>query len=266
MARSIITLTTDFGNADHYVGVIKGVILSINPEAQIVDICHDLRPYDVLDGAFAIAQAYRYYPPRTVHLVVVDPGVGSSRRPILVNAGNYSFVAPDNGVLSLLYAREEGAIVRHITANHYFLEPVSQTFHARDVFAPVAAWLSRQVESEKFGDPIADYVRFQPPQPKKLNDRLFKGIVLRVDRFGTLTTNLTPADVPELFTETPPPFKIVVGKTEVTKLVTSYAHEAPGEVFAILGSSGYLEIAVNRASAATAVGVGKGAEVGVLLS
>ena len=266
MARSIITLTTDFGNSDHYVGVIKGVILSISPEAQIVDICHDLRAYDVLDGAFVIAQAYRYFPPRTVHLVVVDPGVGSSRRPILVNAGKYIFVAPDNGVLSLLYAREEGAIVRHITANHYFLEPVSQTFHARDVFAPIAAWLSRQVEPEKFGDPIEDYVRFQPPQPKKVNDRLFKGIVLRVDRFGTLTTNLTPADVPQLFTDTPPPFKIVVGKTEVTKLATSYAHEAPGEVFAILGSSGYLEIAVSRASAATAVGVGKGAEVGVLLS
>ena len=266
LARSIVTLTTDFGNADHYVGVLKGVILSINPEAHIVDICHDLRPYDVLDGAFAITQAYRYFPPRTVHLVVVDPGVGSSRRPILVSAGNHSFVAPDNGVLSLLYAREEAAIVRHITASHYFLEPVSQTFHARDVFAPIAAWLSRQVEPEKFGDLIEDFIRFQPPQPKKVNDRLLKGIVLRVDRFGTLTTNLTPADLPQLFTDTPPPFKIVIGKTEVTKLVTSYAHEAPGEVFAILGSSGYLEIAVNRASAAAAVGVGKGAEVGVVLT
>ena len=266
LARSIVTLTTDFGNADHYAGVLKGVILSINPEAQIIDICHDLRPYDVLDAAFAIAQAYRYFPPKTVHLVVVDPGVGSSRRPILVSAGNHSFVAPDNGVLSLLYAREEGMIVRHITSSHYFLEPVSQTFHARDVFAPVAAWMSRQVEPEKFGDPIEDFIRFQPPQPKKINDRLLKGIVLRVDRFGTLTTNLTPDDLPQLFTETPPPFKIVIGKTEVTKLATSYAHEAPGEVFAILGSSGYLEIAVNRASAAAAVGVGKGAEVGVVLT
>ena len=130
LARSIVTLTTDFGNADHYAGVLKGVILSINPEAQIIDICHDLRPYDVLDAAFAIAQAYRYFPPKTVHLVVVDPGVGSSRRPILVSAGNHSFVAPDNGVLSLLYAREESMIVRHITSSHYYLEPVSQTCQA----------------------------------------------------------------------------------------------------------------------------------------
>lgn len=266
MPRNIITLTTDFGYSDHYVGVLKGVILGISPEAQIVDICHDLRPYDVLDGAFAIAQAYRYFPARTVHLVVVDPGVGSLRRPLLVSAGNYHFVAPDNGVLSLLYAREETVTVRHITANHYFLEPVSQTFHARDVFAPIAAWLARQVEAEKFGDPIEDFVRFHPPQPKKVNERLWKGIVLRVDRFGTLTTNFTPEDLPQLVSENPPPFKIMVGKTEVSKLATSYVHEAPGEVFAILGSSGYLEIAVNRASAAVAVGVGKGAEVGVIFS
>jgi len=265
VARSIITLTTDFGYADHYVGVLKGVILSINPDAQIVDVCHDLRPYDVLDGAFAIAQTYRYFPPRTIHLVVVDPGVGSSRRPILVSAGNYSFIAPDNGVLSLLYAREESVIVRHITASHYFLEPVSQTFHARDIFAPVAAWVARQVEPEKFGDPIDDFARFQLPQAKRVNDRLLKGIVLRTDRFGTLTTNLTPEDVPELFGENPPAFKIVVGKKEVTKLAANYEHEAPGEVFAILGSSGYLEISVNRGSAASTVGVGKGAEVGVIL-
>jgi S-adenosylmethionine hydrolase len=265
LARSIITLTTDFGSADHYAGVLKGVILNICPDAHVVDICHDLRPYDVLDGAFAIAQAYRYFPPRTIHLVVVDPGVGSTRRPILVSAGNYSFIAPDNGVLSLLYAREENVTVRHITASHYFLEPVSQTFHARDVFAPIAGWVARQVEPEKFGDRIDDFVRFQLPQPKRLNDRLLKGIVLRTDRFGTLTTNLTPEDVPELFGDDPQPFKLVVGKTEVTKLAASYEHEAPGEVFAILGSSGYLEISVNRGSAASAVGVGKGAEVGVVL-
>jgi len=191
--------------------------------------------------------------------------VGSSRRPILVSAGNHSFIAPDNGVLSFLYAREEGAVVRHITASHYFLEPVSQTFHARDIFAPIAAWVSRQVEAEKFGDPITDFVRFQLPQPKKVNDRLLKGIVLRTDHFGTLTTNLTPQDVPELFGENPPAFKMIVGKSEITKLATSYEREAPGEVFAILGSSGYLEISVSRGSAAAAVGVGKGAEVGLLL-
>ena len=266
MARPIITLTTDFGSQDHYVGAIKGVILSINPEVEIVDICHDLRAYDVLEGAFAIAQVYRYFPPRTIHLVMVDPGVGSSRRPILVAADRYHFVAPDNGVLSLVYAREESVLVRHIAASHYYLEPVSQTFHARDIFAPIAAWLSRQVEPEKFGDPIEDYIRFHTPQPKKVNERLLKGMVLRVDRFGTLTTNFTPADLPQLFGENPPAFKLVIGKTEISKLVTSYAQATPGEVVAILGSSGYLEIAANRASAAAALGVGKGAEVGVIFS
>ena len=214
LARSIITLTTDFGLTDHNAGVMKGAILNVNPDVDIVDITHDIRPYDVLEGALAISQVYRYFPPRTVHVVVVDPGVGSPRRPILVSAGNHYFIAPDNGVLSLVLAREEEAIVRHITANHYFLEPVSQTFHGRDVFAPIAGWMSRHIETEKFGDIITDYVRFALPQPKIVNERLVKGMVLRVDRFGTLTTNLTPADLPHLFAETPLPFKIVVGKSE----------------------------------------------------
>ncbi|MBI3896192.1 MAG: SAM-dependent chlorinase/fluorinase [Acidobacteria bacterium] len=266
MARSIVTLTTDFGSSDHYVGVMKGVILNINPEAEIVDICHDIHAYDVLEGAFAIAQAYRYFPPRTIHLVVVDPGVGTARRPILVAADKYYFVAPDNGVLSLVFDREENALVRHITSNHYFLEPVSQTFHGRDVFAPIAGWLSRQVETDKFGEPITDFVRFHVPPPKRVTDRLLKGMILRVDRFGTLVTNITPEDLPQLFAENPPDFKIIVGKMEISRLKTTYAQGAPGEVFAILGSSGYLEIAANRASATTTLGVSKGAEVGVIFT
>jgi len=260
----IVTLTTDFGLADNYAGVIKGVILTINPQAVLVDISHDIRPYDLLEGALAIAQAYRYFPPRTIHVVVVDPGVGSARRPLLTLADNHYFVAPDNGVLSLIFARAEDLLVRHITASHYFLEPVSQTFHGRDVFAPCAAWLSREVEAEKFGDPITDFVRFAFPPPKKVNERLLKGVVLRVDRFGSLMTNVTPADAPELFVENPPPFKIIVGKAEVTRLNTYYSESAPGEVFAILGSSGYLEISAYRASAAQALAAAKGAEVGVV--
>ncbi len=266
MSRGIITLTTDFGTSDHYVGAMKGVILNINPEAQLVDICLDIQAYDVLEGAFAIAEAYSYFPSRTIHLVVVDPGVGTSRRPILVSTDKHFFVAPDNGVLSLVYDREENVMVRHITSQHYFREPVSHTFHGRDIFAPIAAWLSRQVDSDKFGEPITDHVRFHPPQPKKVNDRLLKGVVMRVDRFGTLTTNLKAADVAPLLTETPPPFKIVIGKSEITRVKTNYGQGAPGEVFAILGSSGYLEIASNRASASATLGVGKGAEVGIIYS
>ena len=265
MARSIVTLTTDFGSTDPFVAVMKGVILGINPEAELVDLCHDIRPYDIMEAAYVIAQAYRYFPPRTIHMVVVDPGVGTARRPLLVSADRYIFVAPDNGVLSLIYAREEALYVRHITASHYFLEPVSNTFHGRDVFAPVAGWLSRRVETEKFGDKIMDYARFAAPQPKRVNEHSLKGVVVRVDRFGTLMTNLTPADLPELFRENPATFKLTVGKGEITQLKTAYADGAQGELFAILGSSGYLEIAANRASASQTLGVGRGTEVGVIL-
>jgi S-adenosyl-L-methionine hydrolase (adenosine-forming) len=264
MARSIVTLTTDFGLSEPYAGIMKGVILNINPEATVVDLSNDIKPFDILEGALAIAHSYRYFPPRTIHVVVVDPGVGSARRPLLAAAGGHYFVAPDNGVLSLVFAREEDALVRHITSSHYFLEPLSQTFHGRDIFAPVAAWLSRNVETEKFGEPCADFVRFTMPEPKRINERLIKGVVLRVDRFGSLMTNITPANLPELFTETPPPFKIMVGKTEITSLKSAYSHGAPGEIFAILGSSGHLELAASRGSASHTLGVGKGAEVGVV--
>ncbi len=257
MAR-FITLTTDFGLADYYVGAMKGVIYNIHPTAAVVDISHSVQSYDLLDGALTIAQTYAYYPKETIHVVVVDPGVGTSRRPILVSAGGHYFVAPDNGVLSLIYEREERVTVRHITSSHYFVQPVSQTFHGRDVFAAVAGWLSKGVESGKFGETVEDYVRFTAPRTKTGEANEVKGVVLKVDKFGSLITNLTPADVPEMFGGE---FKITVGNATVTKLASNYAEGAKGEVFAILGSGGFLEISVNKGSAAQAAGVGKGSEV-----
>src|SRR5690348_14786300 len=180
--RPIVTLTTDFGSNDHFVGTLKGVILDIVPEAAIVDICHSVQAFDILDGALALAQAYAYFPSRTVHLVIVDPGVGSARRPIIASSEQYNFVAPDNGVLSLMYARESRMSVRHITSEHYFLQPVSQTFHGRDIFAPVAAYLAKGVDQGKFGDEVTDYVRFNAPKPKAVDDKTLRGVVLRVDR------------------------------------------------------------------------------------
>jgi S-adenosylmethionine hydrolase len=174
------------------------------------------------------------------------------------------FLAPDNGVLSLVYEREERLSVRHITAEHYYLQPVSQTFHGRDVFAAVAGWLSKGVEASKFGEEITDFVRFAAPKPKPINEKLMKGIVLKVDHYGNLITNLSPKEVPQLFAEEPPPFKILVGKHEITKMKTAYAQGTPGEVFGILGSMGYLEIATNRGTANRTVGADKGSEVGVL--
>jgi S-adenosylmethionine hydrolase len=243
---------------------MKGVILDIAPETQIVDISHAVQAFDVLDGALTIAQAYSYFPAGTVHLVIVDPGVGTARRPILVSTERHHFVAPDNGVLSLVYAREERMHVRHVTAEHYSLQPVSKTFHGRDIFAPIAAYLAKGVDSEKFGEEITDFVRFNAPKPKPV-EKGIKGVVLKVDRFGNLITNFTPQDVPMLMQLDPLPFKIVVGKKEVTNIHTLYAEGEPGEVFGIVGSMGYLEIAANRGSAAQLTGVGKGAEVNIQL-
>ena len=259
--RSIITLTTDFGLNDHFVGTIKGVILNIFPDAEIVDICHSVQAFDVLDGALTIAQSYSYFPSGTVHMVVVDPGVGTARRPLLVSSDRHHFVAPDNGVLSMVYSREERLHIRHVTAEHYSLQPVSNTFHARDIFAPVAAWLAKGVDSEKFGDEITDFVRFNAPKPKSVDGSTLRGVVLKVDRFGNMVTNITPQDAPMIFGADPAPFNISVGQHQITEIHSNYSEGSPGEVFGILGSMGYLEIAADRGSAAKIIGTGKGSEV-----
>ena len=263
MSHPIITLTTDYGTADHLVAAIKGVILKINPEAQIIDISHGVLPFDILDGALTIGQAYRYYPPRTIHVVVVDPGVGSQRRPILVSGDQHYFIAPDNGVLSLVYEREPKVIVRHVTSEHYFQNPISNTFHGRDIFAPVAAWLGKNWQTPSFGDEVTDYVRFSMPKPKAANNTV-KAVVLKVDNFGNLITNLTPEDVPQILAGGAN-FKITLGGKSITKLSQTYAQGAQGEPIAIVGSSGFLEVSINRGSAARTLNVQRGAEVTVEL-
>lgn len=259
-ATGIVTLTTDFGGSDHFVGTMRGVILGVNPAAQVVDLCNAVASYDVLDGALTIAQAYRYFPADTIHMVVVDPGVGSSRRPLLVTTTNHYFIAPDNGVLSLVMEQEERVSVRHITAEHYFLRPVSNTFHGRDVFAPCAGWMSRGVEPEKFGEEIADYVRFSLPKPKAVDEHTLKGAVLKVDKFGNLITNLTAENAPAVFAAEAK-VRITVGQATVTGIYASYAQGQPGELFGVLNSMGFLEIAGNRAAAAQVAKAGRGAEV-----
>jgi S-adenosylmethionine hydrolase len=263
--RPIITLTTDFGINDHFVGTMKGVILNIAPDAAIVDISHSVQAFDVLDGALTLSQAYSYFPTGTVHVVVVDPGVGTARRPIIASSDGHHFVAPDNGVLSLVYAREERMHVRHVTSEHYFLQPVSNTFHGRDIFAPVGAYLAKMVDTEKFGEEIEDFARFSAPRPKMISENTLRGVVLKVDRFGNLITNITPADAPKLFEAQPGPFKIAVGSCEITEIRQIYAGGAPGEVFGILGSMGFLEIAVNRGAAAQLATAGKGSDVNIVL-
>ena len=258
MADPIITLTTDFGASDHLVGAMKGVILNINPAARIVDINHNVVPYDILDGALSIANAYTYFPSRTIHVVVVDPGVGTERRPILVSGEKHFFVAPDNGVLSMVYERE-ACTARHITAEHYFLNPVSPTFHGRDIFAPTAAWLSKAFQTEAFGEVVTDFVRFTMPKTKS-NGQAVKGVVLRVDAFGNLMTNLKAEDIP-IGALGGGAIKLAVNGKPVLKFEQTFASGNPGEAIAVLGSAGYVEIAVNRGSAARTLGVNRGAEV-----
>lgn len=259
LSNPVITLTTDYGTNDHLVGVLKGVILRILPNASIVDINHHVVPFDVLDGALTIAAAYRYFPARTVHLVVVDPGVGTARRPILVTADQFYFVAPDNGVLSLIYEREPSVSVRHITSEHYFLNPVSNTFHGRDIFAPVAAWMAKTYQTEAMGEEINDYVKFALPRPKAVGAAK-KGLVLRVDSFGNLVTNFTAEDLPQAAGANGK-IKLQVAGKPVEKLAQTFAEGAAGEPVAILGSSGFLEIAVNKGHAARVLGANRGAEV-----
>jgi S-adenosylmethionine hydrolase len=242
MPAPILTLTTDFGLSDHYVGAMKGVILGICPRAQIVDISHQVTPYAIAEGAFLIAQAYGAFPSGTVHAVVVDPGVGSDRRPILMEAAGQYFVAPDNGVLAMVFAREKHK-VRVISNARYFRHPVSQTFHGRDIFAPVAAHVAAGVAASRMGKIIADYVRPQFEKPRQTGPRTWVGEILHIDRFGNIVTNFHVDDFPA-FEE------LAIGRAKARRLVSSYAEAKVGELVAIVGSSGYLELSMKQASAA----------------
>lgn len=265
MAESrIVTFTTDFGLSDPFVGIMHGVVLNIHPETAIVDICHAVASYDLMDGAWTIAQSYRFFPARSVHVVIVDPGVGSQRRPIIVETENDVFVAPDNGVLSMIEAREPKFVVRHVTAERYFLQPVSQTFHGRDVFAPIAGWLSKGVAPTEFGPEITDYVRLPLAQVEHVGENSLRGAVLKVDKFGNLITNIGEVDAPALFGNNIPAVNILIAGETITRVCHSYADGADGEIFAIVGSSGYLEIATKQASAAEKLVAGVGTPIGVV--
>ncbi len=257
MKPPIITLTTDFGTSDHYVAAMKGVILGICPTATLVDISHSVAPYSVLDGAYLIGQASNAFPPGTVHLVVVDPGVGSQRRAILAEADGQSFVAPDNGVLSLVLEGAKSIVVREITASQYFRQPVSQTFHGRDVFAPVAAAIANGIPPAEVGSLIGDYRLCSFAKPVPRGPGQWEGTILRADRFGNLITNFE-AGAWRLARQ---PFAMRVGECVIGQMASSYAAMNPGELYVIEGSAGFLEISLNQKSAAAATGVGAGGAI-----
>lgn len=255
---AIVTLLTDFGLRDHFVGTVKGVMLSLNPDLKLVDISHQVPPQDIFTGAFTLSQAYSYFPSGTIHFAVVDPGVGTERKVLAASAGGYYFVAPDNGLLTYIMEAHEDFTAYEVTADHYFRKPVSATFHGRDIFAPIAAWISRRIDLHQLGPVLSDPVRLKIPVLKHVRDSLIQGSILAVDQFGNLITNLKPFDVPRTF-------KILAGQKEITGLRRTYAEGTPGEVFIVPGSTGYLEIAVKGGSAAATLNLKAGAPIGIIL-
>lgn len=241
----LITLTTDFGLEDTYVGIMKGVILNIHPDCQIVDITHGITSQDILAGALALNSSFRFFPKGSIHVAVVDPGVGSSRRPILVQTEDYFFVGPDNGLLSPALEEEKDLRIYHLIQDRFFLKPVSRTFHGRDIFAPVAGWLSKGTPPSEFGPRIQDLLTLKLPLPKQMGNYIL-GTILRKDKFGNLITNLTAKDFPEPVRG----FVLRIAGHEIRQHLSSYAEAQSKMPFTIFGSSGFLEISVHGGSAA----------------
>jgi len=261
----IITLLTDFGLEDYFVGAMKGVILNLNPEVRLIDISHRIPPHDIQSGAFTLGQAYSCFPLGTIHLAVVDPGVGTARKALVASAGGHFFIAPDNGLLTYVLAREPEATVYAITADHYFRKPISSTFHGRDIFAPIAAYISRDVPLHMFGPLHPNPVRFRIPDLARVRDALIQATILAVDHFGNLITNLKPGDLPAYSAAGTHPCKILAGQREITSIRRTYGEGSPGELMVIPGSSGYLEVVMRNGSAAAELKLGPGGLIGVIL-
>jgi S-adenosylmethionine hydrolase len=267
MPRPVIALLTDFGVREHYAGTMKGVILGICPDVTLVDISHEVPPHDVLAGALELAASYRYFPAGTIFLVVVDPGVGSARRGIAVDAGDYKFVGPDNGVLSLVEDGQPPKRVVELSERRYARPTVSRTFEGRDRFAPAAAWLAKGVDLGALGRPARAVERLDVPQPAvDSGSGTVLGQVLRVDRFGNLITNIDRRTFDEIVGPAPRALEVHVGGRQVQSVVSTYADAQPGEICALFGSTDHLEIAANGASAAALLGLGRGAPVRIVVA
>ena len=256
---TIITLTSDYGSKDAFAASMKGVVYKVNPQAQIVDITHEIGPQDVWEAAFTLRAASQYFPKGTVHLAVVDPGVGSGRRPIIVVTESYYFVGPDNGLFTLIYQEAERIRVHHITSTHYFLPNPGPTFHGRDIFAPVAGWLAKGIPSGNFGEEITDYVKLNVPVPK-VSQNTIEGHVVHVDRFGNIITNIAYKHIQPLLPEGAVLNSIKIGfmGKEIKGLKNYYAEAAPGELSAIFNSSGDLEIFMFKQNARAALSAKRG--------
>jgi S-adenosyl-L-methionine hydrolase (adenosine-forming) len=251
MNRPVITLLTDFGTTDHYVAAMKGVILGICPDAQLADITHCIPPYQILDAAFTLSQAWPHFPAGSIHVIVVDPGVGSVRRALLTEAGGHIFVGPDNGLLTLVRKATGGLRAREITAERFFRHPVSRTFHGRDIFAPVAAHLAAGVSASEFGNEVCDPVMLPEGEPVEISPGVWVGSILHVDHFGNIVTNFASTLSSELVEAE---FELSLSKYRIYRYYHDYSSAIAGELFLIEGSSGYLEISTSQAHAASQTG------------
>jgi S-adenosyl-L-methionine hydrolase (adenosine-forming) len=264
MGRPIIALLTDFGTRDHYAGAMKGVALAICPEATLVDITHEIAPHDVVGGALELAASYRYFPPGTIFLVVVDPGVGSSRRAIAAEAGEFKFIAPDNGVLSVVFEEIRPRKIVELSDRRFARPTVSRTFEGRDRFAPAAAWLARGVEVSALGRPTGAAERLELPHPIVTTGERVAGEVLRVDRFGNLITNINRRTFEQFASGIEGgALDVRIGAHRVSRIVSTYADVPLGELCAVFGSTDHLEVAANGSSAAQLLDLGRGAAVNV---
>ncbi|HKG12738.1 MAG TPA: SAM-dependent chlorinase/fluorinase [Pyrinomonadaceae bacterium] len=261
----IVTLLTDFGTRDYFVGALKGALLSVNPEARVVDITHEVAPHDVEEAAFTLLAAYETFPAGTVHVAVVDPGVGSARRAIAVEGAGQFFVGPDNGVFGHVYERLARFRVFHVVEEKFFREPVSKTFHGRDVFAPVAGALARGTRPRELGPEVTDFVRLPFAAPFQRDASTLVASVIHVDRFGNCVTNVTRLDLGGEANARGA--RLVAGGRELSSFRDFFADDAGarGEPFAVWGSAGLLEIAVFKDSAARVLGLGRGSEIEVVL-
>jgi len=258
MTAPIVTLTTDFGTRDPWVGIMKGVILGIAPAARLVDLSHEISAQAILEGALCLEAAVRFFPQGTIHLAVVDPGVGSARRALAVRAGGQYYVGPDNGLLSLAFAQTPEAILAvELTTTKYHLSPLSRTFHGRDLFAPVAAHLASGVPLERLGSVVTDPMRLVLPAAQRERD-LVRGEVLSIDRFGNLVTSLTEEDLGSLASSA---LVVEIGDVRLGAPVSVYADASPGRLGAIVGSTGRPEIFAREGSAHARLGLGCGAPV-----
>ena len=255
--RPVIALLSDFGARDHYAGTMKGVMIGICPDVTFVDITHEITPHDVMEGALQLAASCRYFPAGTIFLSVVDPGVGSSRRGIAVEAGDYRFVAPDNGVLTAALHDVPPKRIVELTERRYARPTVSRTFEGRDRFAPAAAWMAKGIQLSALGRAVTSYHQIEIPQPQ-VGDQL-AGVVLLIDRFGNLVTNIDRRTF-ESFTRAQP-VALKVNDHAIARVVATYSDIRAGEVCALFGSTDHLEFAVNGGSAADTLRVAKGAKV-----